>query len=57
MKTTDTYSIVPKEEQDPGEEGGRQILENMIVVYLDYDVFHDQTGISEINFNILSNHL
>ena len=36
MKTTDTCDIVLKMEQEPGKVSGRQITEDMILIYLDY---------------------
>lgn len=55
MKTTDSPHKVPKVEQTPGKVSGRQILEDTILVYLDYNLFHNQSGVSQINFDALSN--
>lgn len=57
MITADTPNKMPKGEQAPGKVGGRQILEDMIVVYSDWNLFHNQCGAHEINFNAWFNHL
>lgn len=50
MKTTDASN-----KQESGKVDGRQIVEDIIVVYLEYNLFYKQSGVGKINFNALSN--